>query len=162
MLKLFHRRHITVEIAFKHVVIADHDALDQVVVHLVLTVNHVFWHLPCLGAAGIVEIRLIPEEVGNTVEGFLLSDRELDRCNSRSEPVAQLCDGAFERGAFLVELVDEYHARRIESFCDTPCVLGLNFDAFDGIDNEDREVGNSESRVEFARVVRIFPGYRSG
>ena len=156
--EFLNRRYITVEVSLEQIVIPNNDPLDKSVMHFVLLVDKLLGHVCGLGATRIVYEGLIPEEVGNTVECLLLPDRQLDGCNSRTEPIAELGNCCFEGSSFLVKLVHENHPRRVELFSYPPCVLGLHLDTFDSVDDEDREIGDPERRVKLSCVVSVSRG----
>ena len=66
--ELLDRGNVTFEVAFEHVVVGDDDALDEVVVDLMLAVDHVLRDVRCFRRARVVEVCLVPEQVGDSVE----------------------------------------------------------------------------------------------
>ena len=60
-----------------------------------------------------------------------------------------------ERGALLVELVDEDHPGDAQLLGEPPDVLGLDLDALDGADDEHGEVGDPQGGVHVADEVGV-------
>ena len=105
---------VAAEVALEQLVVGDDDALDEVVVDLVLEVGELVGHLAVRRRAAVVEERRVGQEVGDAAERGLLADRQLERRDAGAEPVAELVERALEVGALPVELVDEHHAGHAE------------------------------------------------
>ena len=114
VLELVASRSLAAEVALEQLVVGDDDALDEVVVHLVLELGELVGDLAVRRLAAVVEVRGVGQEVGDAAERGLLADRQLERRDAGAEPVADLVERALEVGALTVELVDEHHARDAE------------------------------------------------
>ena len=155
VLELLERRDVALEVPLEQVVVGDDDALDQVVVDLVLERLHVVGHLAVGGGAAVVEPGGVGEQVGDAAEVRLLADRELERGDAGPEAVAQLVEGPLEVGPLPVELVDEHHAGDAELGRQPPDRLGLHLDALDRADHEHGEVGDPQRGVDVADEVGV-------
>ena len=158
VLELVEARHVTLEVALEHGVVGHHDALDQVVVDLVLELLHLVGDGLGAGDAALVDVGGVGEQVGDAPEPGLLADRQLERCDARAEPLAQLGQRGVEAGALAVELVDEHHARDVEAPGEVPRLLGLHLDPVDGADDEHGEVGDPQRHRHLAEEVRVARG----
>ena len=105
---------LALEVALEQLVVGHDDALDEVVVHLVLERLHVVGDRLGVGDAALVEVGGVGEQVGDAVEVRLRADRQLERRHARAEPVAELVERALEARPLAVELVDEDHPRHAE------------------------------------------------
>ena len=148
---------LVVEVPLHEFVVADDDALDERVVHRVLLVLH-------LGRDGsddagraraVVADRVVGEELDDSGQRGLLTDRELQRRDARAEALLQLIERARERRALAIELVDEDRARHVARFGHLPRDLGLHLDAFDRGDDEQREVGRLQRGRDIADEVGV-------
>ena len=75
VLELFDAGHVAVEVALEQGVVGDDDALDEVVVHLVLLRFHLVGDLTDGWIAVDVGVRLVGEQIGDAVEVGLFADR---------------------------------------------------------------------------------------
>ena len=131
VLELIDGGNVSVEVALEHVIVCDNNALDEVVVDFVFAVRHRLGDFDFFGMPGVVDVGLVTEEIRNAVEVGLFADRQLDGGNSCSKSIPELTQRSIERGAFLVEFVDEDHPGNPVIFSNTPRVFRLNLDAFD-------------------------------
>ena len=154
--------HVAFEVALEQRVVGDDDPLHQVVVHLVLELLHVVGDRLGVGDAALVEVRGVGEEVGDAAEVGLGADRQLQRCDARAQPVAQLVEGALEAGPLAVELVDEDHPGHAELGGLTPHRLGLHLHAVHRAHHEHREVDDAEGGADVAEEVGVARACRSG
>ena len=158
-LELLDRRRLTLEIALEQLVVGHDDALDEVVVHLVLERLHLIGDrsggVPA--RAAVVEERRVGEQVGDAVEVGLLADGQLERGHPGAEPVAELVEGAGERGPLAVELVDEHHAGQPEIGGRLPQAQGLHLGPGHRAHDEHREVSHSQRGERLAFEVGV-PG----
>ena len=146
---------VAVQVALEQLVVGDHDAFDEVVVHLVLTLLHLVGDLAYLALAGVVDVRLVGEQVGDSVERCLLADGQLERGDACAEPIPELFERAVERGAFLVELVDEDHAGDAQLPGESPDPLGADLDSVDGVHHEHGEIDHAQGGVDVANEVGV-------
>ena len=138
------RRHVALEVALEQRVLGDDDALDEVVVDLVLERLHVVGDGLGVGHAADVDVGRVGEQVGDAPELGLGADRQLERRDAGAEPVPQLVEGPLEAGPLPVELVDEDHAGHAEAGRLAPDGLGLHLDAVDRGDHEHRQVDHAQ------------------
>ena len=146
LLELLEVEALALEIALHQVVVGDHDALDQGVVHGVLLGFHVARYGPGRRLSALVGDGGVGQEVGDTAERGLGADGELEGSDARAEGVLQLLEGPGEVGALTIELVDEDEAGEPHLGGSLPHQLGLDLDAFDRADDEYRQVGYSQRR----------------
>ena len=88
--------------------------------------------------ASLVDVRLHADEVDGSPERLLFADRNLERHDAAPEFLAQRLDDAVERGALAVHPVDDEEHRALELRGELPGPLGLDLDARDGVENEER------------------------
>jgi hypothetical protein len=108
VLKLLHGGDVAFQVPLQLVVVSDDDALDQVVMDLVLPVGHVVGDLLLRALPVRVDPGGVGQEVGDAPEARLLADGQLQRGHPGAEDVAELVKRALEGGPFPVELVDEH------------------------------------------------------
>ena len=99
VLELLEAGHLALEVPLEQVVVGHHDALDEVVVHLVLEGLHLVRDRLGVRDASLVEVGGVGEEVGDALELRLGADGQLERGHARAEPIAELVERAFEAGA---------------------------------------------------------------
>ncbi len=155
VLQLVERQGLALEVALEHGVVGHHDALDQVVVDLVLERLHVVGDGLGVGHPALVDVRGVGEQVGDAPEPGLLPDGQLQRRDAGAQPVAQLGQRGVVVGALAVELVDEHHAGDAEPGGQAPRLLGLDLDAVDGADHEHGEVGDAQRGGHVAHEVGV-------
>ena len=155
MLELFGRGNVTVEIALQHLIVCHHDAFHEVVVDFMFTVGHLLGNLTLFCLPGVIDVCLVPEQVGDAVKLGMLADRELDRGDTCAEPVAELGQGAVVRGALLVELVDENHPWYPILLCNPPGVFRLHFNPVDRVNHEHGEIGHTHRGVHVSYEVGV-------
>ena len=147
--------HVALEVALEQGVVGDDDALDEVVVHLVLERLHVVGDRLGVRDAALVEVGGVGEEVGDAAEVGLGADRQLERRDAGAEPVAELVERALEAGALAVELVDEDHPRHAEPGGLAPDRLGLHLDAVDRAHHEHGQVDDPQRGPHVAEEVGV-------
>ena len=77
------RWHLALEVALEQLVVGDDDPLDQVVVDLVLDGLHVVGDRLGVGAAPLVDVGRVGEQVGDALELRLRADRQLEGGDAR-------------------------------------------------------------------------------
>ena len=155
-LELCHRGHVARQIALELVVVAGHDLLDEGVVERMLLGCHIVRHrLHVVGAAWFVLVGLLGQDIGDAMQGRLLTDRQLQRSDAGAERRLELVEHAVEVGALLVLLVHEEHARHAAGCGDAPQDLGLHLDAVDGADDEHREVAHGQRCLDLTDEVGV-------
>jgi hypothetical protein len=154
-LELVDARHVAVEVALEQGVVGHHDALDQVVVDLVLELLHVVGDGFGAGHPALVDVGGVGEQVGDAPEAGLLPDGQLQRGDAGAEPVAQLGQGGVVAGPLAVELVDEDHAGQAEAGGQRPRLLGLDLDPVDRADHEHGQVGDAQGGGHVAHEVGV-------
>ena len=126
--------------------------------HLVLVFGNVVGNRHhVVGAIGVVLERLLGEHVGDAMELLLLAERQFDRREPRTEGSPQCGDHRFEVGAMLVLPCDEHQAWQSASGALAPHRLGADLDAVGGADDEHRQVGDGEGRIDLGIEVGV-PG----
>ena len=145
-LELVDRRDVPLQVALQQPVVGDDDALDQVVVDLVLERLHLIGDGRGRVAAGlaVVDERGVGEQVGDATELRLLADGQLERRHARAQLLAELVERAGERGPLAIELVDEQHAGQLELGRRLPQPKGLHLGAGHRADDEHRQVGHPQ------------------
>ena len=143
------------EVALHQVVVADHDPLDERVVDRVLLHLHLGWD-GALGRGAVDVVHcVVVEELDDAVEVGFVADRQLERCHAGAELLLELVEGAGERRALAVELVDEDGARQPEVVGHAPRDLGLHLDALDRGHHEHREVGGPQRGGDVTHEVGV-------
>ena len=148
---------LVAEVALHHVVVADHDALDERVVDRVLLAFHLGGDRAVRSGrrpAGVGD-RVVVEQLDDRRERGFLADREVQRRDARAEAFLELVERARERRALAVELVDEDRPRDAALLGELPRDLGLHLDAFDRGHDEQREVGGLERGADVADEVGV-------
>ena len=107
-----------------------------------------------LRLALVVDGCLIGQQVGDADEPSAFIERELERRDAAAAELSTLLERAFEVGALRVELVDEDHSRDAVPGSERPEPLGLDLDAFDGRDDEHREVRYRQRKLGLGEEVR--------
>ena len=120
-----------------------------------LTVGHLLGNLTLFCLTGVIEVCLVPEQVGDAVKLSVLADRELDRGDPCAEPVAELGQGAVVRRALLIELVDENHPRYQVLLGNPPGVFGLHFNPVDRVNHKHGEIGYPHRGVHVSDEVGV-------
>ena len=149
---------LALQVALGEVVVGHHDALDQVVAHLVLALGHVVGDLALGGLAPLVEHGAVGEQVGDAPEARLLADGQLEGRHAGPELVAELVEGAVEAGPLPVELVDEEHAGQAPLGGQPPGRLGLDLDTLHRADHDHGQVGHVEGGLEVGDEVGVAGG----
>ena len=157
-LELLDAGDVALEVALEQVVVGDHDALDQVVVDLCSSASMSSGMSLGAGAAALVDVGGVGEQVGDAPEARLLADRQLEGGDAGAEPIPQLVEGAVEAGPLPVELVDEHHAGHAQLGGQLPHDLGLDLDALDRAHHEHRQVGDPQRGGHVADEVGVAGG----
>ncbi len=148
--------HLAGQVALELLVVSRDDLLDHRVVQLVLLVGDVVGHRGgVVGAARLVVVGLLAEHVGDAVQRGRLAERQLQRGEAAAEGDAELVEDGVEVGAVLVVLVDEDHPRQAALGGSPPEQFGLDLDALDGTDDDDRQVGDGQRGLHLADEVRV-------
>src|SRR5690606_5889959 len=98
------------------------------------------------------------DEVDNTLELGLSTDRELDRNATSTETRADHFYAAVEVSAGLVHLVDEDETRNVVLVSLTPHGFGLRFNASIGVEQRDGTVEHAERTFNFNGEVDVAGG----
>ena len=141
------------------VVVGDDDALDQVVVDLVLLGLHVVGDL-ALGAPCRRCRSRRCRSAGRRCRGTRPPRRwaaRAGRCRRRSTS-RSWSSVRLERGPLPVELVDEDHAGQAQLGGPPPHDLVLDLDALDGADDEHGQVGDLQGGPDVAHEVGVAGG----
>ena len=102
------------------------------------------------GLAGVVrEPALHRDEVDDAAEALLLADRGLDADAGAPELLLELVHDAAAVGALAVHAVHDDEAGEAELVAHLPGLLGLDLDARDGVDDDDRGVGGAQAAEHF-------------
>ena len=156
-LELLERGDLALQVLLQQSVVADDDALDQVVVHLVLLLLHLGGDLRRVGHTAVVEVGGVGEQIRDATKLGLRADRQLQRRDASAEPFTQLVESSFEAGSLPVELVDEDHPRHAEPGGQPPDRLGLHLHSIDRAHHEHGQVDDLQRRGDVAQEVGI-PG----
>ncbi len=154
---------LAVEVAGHEVVVTHHDALDQLLVDLVLgdgeLVGDRAGGAGHRGAAGrVVEGGGVVEQVDDTPEGRLGPHRELHRGHTGPEGGAHLGQGAVEVGPLPVQLGHHHHPGQAQGGGGPPGVLGLRLHAVGGAHHHHRQVAHRQRGVQVAGEVGVAGG----
>ena len=108
-----------------------------------------------LHAAPAEGVRLVLDQVHDSLEGFRLTDRELDRHGVESETVVEGLDRPGEVRVLLVHHVDDHEGRLPLVAQDVPRDLGADLDP--GVRPQDQEggVGAPERAVDVADEIGV-------
>ena len=155
LLQLLGPGDVALQVALHEVVVGHHDALDQVVVDLMLERLHLRRDLALGGLARLIGDGGVGEQVGHAAKRRLLPDGELEGCHARAEHGPQLVQSALERGPLPVQLVDEDHAGQAAGGGHLPHGLRLHLDPLHGADHEHHQVGSGEGGVHLAQEVGV-------
>ncbi len=121
--------------------------------NLVLVFGHVGGHIDGGGSSAVIDVRLIPEEVGHSMERRSFADRQLDRRHARPELRPEFVESSFKGGIVPIELVDEHHARQLQLLGGQPIMLGAGFDAIGSTHDEHGQVDRRHGRQHVAFEV---------
>ena len=87
-------------------------------------------------AVGRERVGLHRHEIDDAAEVLLFADRQLDRDDGAAARLPQRFERALERRALAVEAVDDDQCAAVALLAAVPRLLGLHFDAGDGIDDD--------------------------
>ena len=158
VLELVDRGDVAVEVALEHGVVGHDDALDQVVVDLVLELLHLVGDLLGVRDPVLVDVRRVGEQVGDAPEVGLGADGQLEGGDAGAEAVAELRQRDVEARPLAIELVDEHHAGDAEVAGHLPRLLGLHLDPVERADHEHRQVGDAQRGGDLAHEVGVARG----
>ena len=143
------------EVALHEFVVTDDDPLDQLLAHLVLDVGQVARDRPRRRLPTVVEDGRVGEEVGDPPKAGVAIDRQLERGDTGTEPLAQVGQGAVEAGLVAVQLVDEHQAGEAQLAGQGPGGLGLRLDPLHRAHHHDHQVDDGARRPHLAEEVGI-------
>jgi hypothetical protein len=130
------------------------DHLDQLFARLLCAIGERSRDLPFAHLAVAAEgERLHAHEIDDAVERFFLAERQLNRDDLAGEVATQCLERSVEAGALTFQLVDDDETRQPEARGLGPHLLGLDFDAGDGIDDEDRGLGDTQRGARVTQEV---------
>ena len=101
------------------------------------------------------DLHVQSQKVDDTLEGCLLTNRQLYGHDAITEAHAQLLDDLTEVGVLAVHLIDEEGARQLGFLSIAPCLLRLDFDARRRRDHDEGAVGRRQGILDLADEVRI-------
>ena len=130
-------RDVTVQVALQQDVVADHDALNEGVVDLVLAVGQLRRHGHRGADPVAVAVGGVGQQVGHAGKGRVGSDGQLQRGDPRPQLGLELVEHPVEIGPFLVEFVDEHRSGDASFGRQLPDELGLDLDPIHRADHED-------------------------
>jgi hypothetical protein len=149
---------LALEVPLEEGIVGHHDALDHLVVDLVLEVLELGGDLLGVGGAVLVDLGGVGEDVGHAPERGLRPDGQLQRRDVGAEALADLLEGALEAGPLPVELVHEDQVGHAELLGQAPDGLGLDLDAVDRAHHEQRQVGGLQRGEDLRGEVGVARG----
>ena len=153
---MFLRKGALLQVLLDEVVVGFGDRLHELLASGVGQSVQVLRPLRLLGSGPVgVEVRLLVQEVGDTVEFVLASDRQLEGSHLVPERGDELVEGRLEVRPLAVELVDEDRPRQPRLDGELPRHLRLDLDAVDGRDHDDDRVDRPDRRSEVADEVGV-------
>ncbi len=104
-------------------------------------------------SVSLEQVRLARDQVHDAREVLLLPDRELNRHDGAAARLAKRGEGALEARALAVEAVEDDHPREAQLLRHAPGLLGLHHGPGDGVDDDERRVGDAQGRARVAHEV---------
>ena len=112
--------------------------LDELLVLGLGPLGQVGGNRPVGPLAVLEEMGLHADEVHGSLEALLLADGDLERHDLAAELLVERLHHAVERGALPVHPVDDEEDGALELGRELPGLLGLDLDARDGVEDEQR------------------------
>ncbi len=147
--------HIAGEVVLEEFVVGHDDALDHLVVDLVLVLGQLGRQVGRFGVPAVVDEGRVGQHVGDAVEFGLRADGQLQGGEAGAEVVVELRQDPVEVRSVAVQLVDEHHAGYTELLGEVPVLLRLDLDAVDGRHHQDGEVDDPQRGLDVAGEVQV-------
>ena len=106
-------------------------------------------------AVGAQLISLHVHDIDDAAKIFFFADRQRKRNDGPAKSGLRAFERAAKVGVFLIELGNHHHARQDEFVGIGPGLFGLHFDALDGVNDDERTVGNAQRGARVGDKGRI-------
>ena len=137
------------------------NSLDQNVTVLFSLLDHILGDR--LGAHIVAHIVVVDlsvhiDQVNDTAEGILLTDRQLNRYAVSVQTIVQHLGAAEEVGTHGIHLVDVHHAGDLVLVSLTPHGLGLRLHAFLAVEHGNGTIEHTQGALHLGREVHVARG----